>query len=156
MDYKIEVGYLDGMKDALGDAVKKDIEDLGINQVEDVKTELLYRIEGDFDKKQVEVICKNLLSDPVIQWYKIINENGGANIADGNGACVDVFFKLGVTDAVGDSVKLGIRDLGIEGAGSVNTGFRYRIAGKVSGEDVEKICRSLLANNVIQDYTIKK
>ncbi len=155
MDFSIEVGYLDEVKDALGDAVIKDIEDLGIKNVESIKTELLYRIEGDLDEKQVDIICRDLLSDPVIQWYRVNDKNDSRKKPDGSSFSADVFYKKGVTDAVGESVKIGIRDLGIEGPRSVKTGFRYRITGGISSKDVENICQSLLANSVIQDYSIK-
>ena len=117
---------------------------------------MLYRIEGDLDEKQADIICRDLLSDPVIQWYRVNDKKGSHKKPDGNEFSADVFYKKGVTDAVGESVKIGIRDLGIDGTRSVKTGFRYRIAGGISSKDVESICQSLLANGVIQDYSIKR
>lgn len=154
MDFNIEVGYLDGVKDALGDTVSKDIEDLGIDSVDAVRTALLYRINGDLDRKKIDSICKNLLTDPVIQWYKAREGNENENKPAGDGFIADVFFKKGVTDAVGDSVKLGIKDMGIKGVESARTGVRYMITGGVSREVIKRICQSLLANSVIQDYII--
>ncbi len=154
MEYYIEIGYIDGVKDALGDVVIKDIEDLGIKNVESVKTELLYRIDGNLDEKNVNIICRDLLSDPVIQWYRVNDKKDSREKSDGKKSSADVFYKNGVTDAVGESVKLGIRDLGIDGTRSVKTGVRYRFTGELSDKDIEKICRSLLANSVIQDYSV--
>ena len=43
---------------------------------------------------------------------------------------VEVWYKAGVTDAVGDSVMKGIKDLGVGGVTSVKTGQVYIIEGK--------------------------
>ena len=69
---------------------------------------------------------------------------------------VEVWYKPGVTDAVGDSVKKGIRDLNIKGTESVKTGQVYIISGKLGTKDIEKICEGLLSNNVVQFYKVKQ
>jgi len=69
---------------------------------------------------------------------------------------VEVWYKPGVTDAVGDSVKKGIGDLGITGTASVKTGQVYIIDGKLDKKQIDKICSGLLANGIVQFYKIKK
>jgi len=69
---------------------------------------------------------------------------------------IEVWYKSGVTDAVGDSVMKGIKDLGISGASSVKTGQVYIIEGKLEKKRIEKICSGLLANGIVQFYKIKK
>ena len=69
---------------------------------------------------------------------------------------VEVWYKPGVTDAVGDSVMKGIKDLGISGASSVKTGQVYIIEGKLDKKQIEKVCSGLLANGIVQFYKIKK
>jgi phosphoribosylformylglycinamidine (FGAM) synthase PurS component len=69
---------------------------------------------------------------------------------------VEIWYKPGVTDAVGDSVKKGIGDLNISGVESVKTGQVYVISGKVGKKEIEKICSGLLANTIVQYYRIKK
>jgi len=69
---------------------------------------------------------------------------------------VEVWYKPGVTDAVGDSVKKGVSDLGISGVTSVKTGQVYIIEGKLDKKQVDKICSGLLANGIVQFYKIKK
>ena len=68
---------------------------------------------------------------------------------------VEVRFKPGVTDAVGESVIKGINDLGISGISAAQTGQEYRICGRLHRRTIEIISRSLLANEVIQTFTIK-
>ena len=69
---------------------------------------------------------------------------------------VEVWYKPGVTDAVGDSVKKGIGDLGITKIDEVKTGQVYIIKGKVNKKEIEKICKGLLANEIVQYYKMKK
>ncbi|MFH1824814.1 MAG: phosphoribosylformylglycinamidine synthase subunit PurS [Candidatus Firestonebacteria bacterium] len=69
---------------------------------------------------------------------------------------IEVWYKTGVTDAVGDSVKKGISDLGITGVKEVKTGQVYIIKGKISKKEIEKICSGLLANSIVQYYKIKQ
>lgn len=69
---------------------------------------------------------------------------------------VEVFYKAGVTDAVGDSVRKGIEDIGIKGVNSVRTAQKYIINGKLDKKDIENICENLLANPVVQTYKIIK
>ena len=69
---------------------------------------------------------------------------------------VEVWYKPGVTDSTGDSVKKGIKDLNVSGVEEVKTGQVYIISGKIGKAEVEKICSGLLANNVVQYYNIKQ
>ena len=68
---------------------------------------------------------------------------------------VEVWYKPGVTDAVGQSVKKGIEDLGIKSVKSVSSGQVYLIEGNSTEIEIESICEKLLANSVIQNYKIK-
>jgi len=165
MFYLIEISYGKGFFDALGHTIKKDIEDLGIKNVKEVQTSQLYHIETTCKKTALELLCKELLSDKITQRYKISTEyrvrstgsskktnDGRRNAGD---VIIQVWYKKGVTDAVGDTVKKGASDLGIKGIKTCNTGFEYKINGKLNTQQIEKICSGLLANKVIQEYVIK-
>jgi len=157
MTYNVKIGYLDGVKNATADIVKKDIEDLGVKSVKNVRVIQLYLIDAEISSQQLEAVCVKLLSDSVVQWYKASEEKNTAGKKEGPGPCghaIEVFLKKGVTDAVGDSVRIGINDLGISNVHSVRTGVRYELEGEVTAEALEKIAQSLLANKVIQDYKI--
>ena len=154
MKWIIEVGFKPNATDAMGEGIKKDIGDLGISGVEYVKTMQLYVIEGDIPESDVENICKNLLTDRVTQYYEYKNSDRHKN--DTGAWMVEVAYKHGVTDAVGDSTVKGINDLGINGVTSAKTGKRYIIKGNLSEDDITVICRRLLANDVIQNCTYQK
>ena len=150
---RIEVFIKPGLVDAVGDGILKDIEDLNIGGVDDVRSIQVYHIDGDVDKAALRRIGAELLADPVSQEF-VIGDNEGA--ASKGAWVVDVIYHPGVTDNVGMSAVKGIRDLGIGGVRGVRTAWRYILRGKVKRADVDSICRRLLANGVIQNYEIKK
>ena len=160
MEYLIEVSYKPGFFDALGNTAKKDIKDLGIPGVSKVKSAQLYHIEGEIKEKELKFLCEELLSDPITQQYKISISSDGRwktrlaarQAKDEHIFTVQVWYKKGVTDAVADTVKKGTIDLGIQGMNTVKTGYEYTIIGNVSSEQIERICRGLLANKVVQEY----
>ncbi|RMF91067.1 MAG: phosphoribosylformylglycinamidine synthase, purS protein [Methanobacteriota archaeon] len=67
---------------------------------------------------------------------------------------VRISYKKGVQDSEGESTLSGLRALGFRGVERVGAAKVYLIEGEVSREDVEEMCRRLLANPVSQDYTI--
>ncbi len=154
MQWKIEVGYKPTATDAMGEGIKKDIEDLGISGVDDVKTMDIYMIDGDLSESDVESICENLLTDRITQVYAYRDSLVGQD--DAGAWIAEVTYKHGVTDTVGDSAIKGIKDMGIDGAGSARTGKKYIIEGSLSEDDIEAICKRLLANDVIQNYTYER
>ena len=153
MEWKIEVGYKSTATDAMGEGIKKDIEDLGISGVNHVRTMHLYMIDGDLSESDVRSICENLLTDRITQVYAY---KGSLVAHDAGTWVVEVTYKHGVTDTVGDSTVKGIKDLGISGVNSAKTGQKYIIKGSLSEDDIEMICKRLLANDVIQSYTYEK
>ena len=150
MKWKIEVGYKPSATDAMGEGIKKDIEDLGISGVDYVKTMQLYMIDGNLSEPDVNSICENLLADRVTQVYEYKRSLVGPD--DAGAWLVEVTYKPGVTDTVGDSTVKGIKDLGISDVKSAKTGKVYIIKGELSEDDMELICKRLLANDVIQNY----
>ena len=64
---------------------------------------------------------------------------------------VDVWYKQGVTDAVGESVMKGLRDLNLEEIQDVRTGMRYRFIGLKDPQVAEKLALAVLINPLIHD-----
>ena len=157
MKWKIEVRYKTNIPDAAGQGIVDDIADLGISGVNLVQTAKVYWIEGEFQVREVDRICSDLLADPVTQDYFCQRSDGcSESSASESGVwTVEVRFKPGVTDAVGDSVVKGIRDLGISRVSAAQTGQKYQIFGDLDLNMIETISRSLLANEVIQAFNIE-
>ncbi len=69
---------------------------------------------------------------------------------------VRISYKPGVQDTEGDSTTLGLRTLGFSKIKEVRTAKVFVIEGDYTREDVEDMCRRLLANPVSQDYEIRE
>lgn len=160
MKWKIEVSYKPETPDGIGQGICQDMADLGLTGVASVRTTQIYWIEGNINANGVERICAELLADPVTQDYAYSTSNRHAS-GRGNRASsstdtwtIEVRFRLGVTDAVGDSVIKGVYDLGISDVQSAQTGQKYWIRGRLDLPKLEMIAQQLLANEVIQTVEI--
>ena len=159
MVWIVEIGYKKDATDPVGYLTKKEIEDLGISGVEEIKTISSYVIDGRVTEKDIKKICEELLTDNQIQHYgysgkgidKLIKKD------EFKGAwLVEVSFKPGVMDAVGLSTSHALEIMGIGDVKEVKTGTKFLIIGDVTEETVEKICKRILVIDLIQDYSYRK
>ena len=69
-----------------------------------------------------------------------------------------VRLKPGVLDPQGRAVHHALEGLGFEGVDDVRIGrvVELELADDTSDEAIDKMCRQLLANMVIEDYSIEK
>jgi len=136
-----------GLPDPRGDALQKDIQDLGITTVTQARVRDIYLLEGRLSEAEVGRICQELLADPVVQEYSY----GEAPTSPGQQAhVIEVAYNPGVMDPVEESIIKGIRDLGISTVDRVKTAKRYFLWGELSKQELETICDKLLVNPVIQ------
>ena len=136
-----------GLPDPRGDALQKDIQDLGIVKVTQARVRDIYLLEGRLSEAEVGRICQELLADPVVQEYSY----GEAPTSPGQQAhVIEVAYNPGVMDPVEESIIKGIRDLGISTVDRVKTAKRYFLWGELSNQELETICDKLLVNPVIQ------
>ena len=142
-----------GLPDPRGDALQKDIEDLGITTVTQARVRDIYLLEGRLSEAEVSRICQELLADPVVQEYGY----GEAPTSPGQQAhVIEVAYNPGVMDPVEESIIKGIRDLGISTALRVKTAKRYFLWGDISKQELETICDKLLVNPVIQHVVTRR
>jgi len=149
---RIEIGFKEGIRDALGDKVARRINEHLQIAVDRVRTIEVHTIDGDLTHEELERAARGPLSDPIIQDYEI---NKG--LADRFDWLIEVGFRPGVTDNVGKTAREAI-DL-LLGASSgrlqgVYTSRQYVIDGPISRHDAENIATSLLANELIERYDI--
>ncbi len=147
-NWKVEVSYKPEVPDTVGQGILEDITDLGISGVDSVRTATVYWIEGTLDDQAIDRIGAELLADPITQVYTFRPESDSVKRWT-----LEVQFKPGVTDAVGDSTVKGIKDLGIAGITGVRTGHKYWFTGNLNAERLETIARRLLMNDVIQTFS---
>ncbi len=69
---------------------------------------------------------------------------------------VRIAYKPGVQDTEGESTRDGLGMLGFKEVNEVRTAKVYKIEGDYSRDDIEQMCRRLLANPVSQDYEIRE
>ena len=150
MLYKIEIKEKPGIFDAVGAGIKKDIFDLGIKTVREVRFVQVYIIEGSICEEEARKICEELLVDKIAQDYSVNSRTQRTQSNSRTEFIVEVAYNPGVMDPVEDSTLKGIRDLGIEGEVCVKTAKKYIIKGKLSSSQLKIISEKLLYNKLIQ------
>ncbi len=69
-----------------------------------------------------------------------------------------VSLKNGVLDPQGKAIEHALGSLGFDGVGDVRVGktIDLELADGTSDEDIDAMCRKLLANTVIENYRIER
>ena len=70
-------------------------------------------------------------------------------------ARIHITLKNGVLDPQGKAVQNALGSLGFDGVGDVRQGKYMEIELSETEKTVEQMCQKLLANTVIENYTIK-
>jgi len=150
---RIEVGFKEGIRDALGEKTKKRIIDnLGL-AVAKVATIEVYTIAGELSAAELHEAAVGPLSDPVIQNFSI-----NKPLAKNFDWLIEVGFRPGVTDNVGKTAREAINLLLGDNIGgrkiTVYTSRQFLISGKISQADAETIASGLLANDLIERHQV--
>ena len=148
--HRIEVRLKSHLPDARGQGLVKDIHDLGIATVSDVRVVDIYWLDAELDAPTLDLIGCSLLADPVTQLCSYQQGAPAEPVDESRYHAVEVAYNPGVTDPVEDSVLKAIRDLKVEAVSAVKTSKRYLIEGQLTGEQVGVICSRLLVNPIIQ------
>ena len=155
MVFRVEVGLNEDVKDAQGLTWKRRIEtDLGIKTVTDVKMLKVYLIDcEDVTQQQVAAFASEVLADPITEVFEtreVLADNYSFDWI------VETGYLPGVTDNEGKTALWGLKTfLGHIGENDmVFSGRKYLISGKISEDEIKKIASDLLANGVIQRYSI--
>ena len=146
--YRVEVYLKNHLPDARGQGLVRDIHDLGITMVFDVRVQDIYWLDATLKPNELDMLCQQLLADPITQKYHCGTETHSKN--EGSLYSVEVAYNVGVTDPTEDSIKKAILDLGIEGIRAVKTAKRYLIRGELNKNELAVISSRLLINPIIQ------
>ena len=149
MRYTVTVSRRDPATDAQARGVLSDIHHLGLEGIERVEIDRVYRLEGALARADAERLAERLFIDPVVNTWALYE---GSQASDRAGAdhVVEVAFNPGVMDPVEASVLKAARDLGIAALVGVATATRYRIYGNAPAERVAQAADALLVNNTVQ------
>lgn len=148
MLWYIEIKDKRGVFDAIGFGVKKDIIDLGIHSVEDVKFYQVYLIDADVSLRRIRNIAEEILVDGITQEYSIRNSVSHP-VEKLDTHVVEVAYNPGVMDPWEESIKKAVSDMGIA-IKDVKTAKKYLIKGEISKEELKFISDKLLYNKLIQ------
>ncbi|MDO8724826.1 MAG: phosphoribosylformylglycinamidine synthase subunit PurL [Candidatus Methanoperedens sp.] len=148
MVIRIEVGFKNGMRDALGESIKKRIrEDLSIH-VDSVRTIEIYTFDAALSNGQVKLLGEKLFADPIIQVFS------DKPLASDFLWLIEVGYRPGVTDNVGATAKKASEDVLKTGINGVYFSRQYLINGDITKEDASNIAGGLLANSLIERWEI--
>lgn len=146
--YHVEVLQKQSLPDPRGQAVAKDAEELGCKSIGPVRVGRVYLIEGTLSNDEIFLIAAKLLTDPVSEEYTITEADSPFKKHE-NCKRMEVWFHACVTDTVGETVAIGIADLGITDVARVATGTSYIFNAAVPDNDITFLVQNLLANGLI-------
>ncbi|MBL0225996.1 MAG: phosphoribosylformylglycinamidine synthase subunit PurS [Geobacteraceae bacterium] len=152
MPNRIEIALKEGVRDARGERIKREIEHFLHLPVDTVSTIDVYTVDAAFSPDELEQAAAGPFCDPVIQFWSIDRP-----LASGFDYAVEVGFRPGVTDNVGRTAREALAYLTgrpfSEGEG-VYYAVQYLLKGTLTPADVERITTGLLCNTLIQRYSI--
>ncbi len=152
MAWRIVVGLKDGVKDARGERIRREIRHHLSIELESVRTLDVYTLDADLTEDEVREAALGPFSDPVIQEVAI-----NRPLAHDFDVLVEVGFRPGVTDNVGRTSKEALQYLTkrpmADGEG-VYTSTQYLLKGQIDKQAAEEITAGFLANGLIQRWTI--
>ena len=152
MLWRVEIKPREGVFDAAGEGIHKDIHDLGIHSLTQVRISRHYTLDGNSTEDQIKEIAQRLLVDPITQEYVYCKGDCPPSLesASTDIHSIEIAYNPGVMDPVEESTLKGIRDLGIKTIKSVRTSQRYFLSGALSLEDQDLIVSKVLSNKLIQ------
>ncbi|MFC2071949.1 phosphoribosylformylglycinamidine synthase subunit PurL [Chloroflexota bacterium] len=152
--HRVEISLKNHLSDARGLGLVKDIHDLGITTISNVRVVDIYWLDADLTPDKLDLICRGLLADPVTQEYHCftlsIDIMGSDTEVNKQSHTIEVAYNAGVTGPVEDTVMKAVRDLGIGSVRAVKTAKRYLLQGHLNEDQLEVICNRLLVNPIIQ------
>ncbi|MDT8420816.1 MAG: AIR synthase-related protein [Desulfuromonadales bacterium] len=152
MAWRIVVGLKDGVTDARGERVQREIrEHLGI-ELDSVRTLDVYTVDACLSDAEIDAAAHGPFSDPVIQQVAI-----NQPLARDFDMLIEVGFRPGVTDNVGRTAREAIQyqtGRAFAAGEGVYTSTQYLLNGQLDKATAEKIASGFLANGLIQRWSI--
>ncbi len=147
MIWRIEIKQKNGLPDSVGRAVFKDIVDLGISHIKNVRLVSIYLLEGEISREDLKRICEELLVDPIVEEYGF---SSFPSQGPQDHHIVEIAYNPGVMDPAEASTLKGIRDLGVASIKAVRTAKQYHLEGNLTDKEIEHVTNRVLMNKLIQ------
>jgi phosphoribosylformylglycinamidine synthase len=152
MLWRVDVATRDGLVDPASRGALSALREYGLAEVQDVRAEQVYLLEGDLDRAAADRVARELLHDPVAQTYALRPAAEPPEVPEGLRAVL-VFKRPGVMDPVEASALKAIADLGLS-ASRVRTGMRYLVRGPVSEARLREAAARVLANEAVDELQV--
>jgi phosphoribosylformylglycinamidine synthase len=135
----------------------KDAHALGFHDLHSITVQDLYFAEGQLSQKELQQLTLKLLRDPVMQSASWTELPSSLPSSEFDSVILEVTLRPGVTDPVAEQIVRAAHELGFEGVQRAATGQRFVLCFDQTADPVsavQSIAKSLLANSVIQHWTI--
>jgi len=126
---------------------------LGFHALQRIVAQDLYFIEGQLSQEEMQQLTLKLLTDPVTQSASWMELPAPLSSPQADTVILEVALRPGVTDPVAEQIVRAAHELGFDGVHRAATGSRFLVEGLELGQ-VERLAKALLANNVIQHWTL--
>ena len=152
MPNRLEIALKEEIPDAEGEGICQKAENYFGIHLSSVRTVHIVTIDAELTDRQLQTVQTDIFTNPVTQISSY------APLAIDFDWCIWVGFRPGVRDNPGSTAVEAIEDLlgiTIEADQAVYTSKRYCLRGQdLSPTDLDKIAGELLANDIIQQWTI--
>jgi phosphoribosylformylglycinamidine synthase subunit PurSL len=133
---------------------------LGFHHLHSITVQDLYFIEGQLSQEMSQQLALKLLSDSVTQsisWTQLSSDRSPLPQTEDGSVILEVALRPGVTDPVAEQLVRAAHELNLSGVHRAATGQRFILCFDENMDPVsiaKSIAKSLLANHVIQHWTI--
>ncbi|MCI0575415.1 MAG: phosphoribosylformylglycinamidine synthase subunit PurS, partial [Chloroflexi bacterium] len=155
--YRIEVGPAADQTDTTNHPLLQAAHQLGLTTLTHCHTTRLIFLQGHLTPTEAHRLAQELLADPVTERAEI-GDWRFANLQSpiSNLQSVEVTLLPGVTDPPAENLVRAAHLLGMAGVRRAATGQRYLLAGELDEAGLHRLATELLANPVIQRFTINE
>ncbi|MEP6895905.1 MAG: phosphoribosylformylglycinamidine synthase subunit PurS, partial [Chloroflexota bacterium] len=161
--YKFNVSF--NSHDPRASSYMQEARALGFDTLQRITVHDLYFIEGQLSREELQQLALKLLTDTVTQsasWTElpVARSPKGAALSstEPDTVILEIALRPGVTDPVAEQLVRAAHELDLRGVQRAATGQRFILQFKESvsiRESVtESVAKSILANNIIQHWTI--
>ncbi|MCA9081021.1 MAG: phosphoribosylformylglycinamidine synthase, partial [Planctomycetaceae bacterium] len=152
MLWEVEIHPLDrnaAQADREGDRVTSEATLRKLGTIGHVASARSYLIEGDVSRDEIERQAVPLLVDRVVESYEVQALPATTETSPLPGQLLNVLFKPGVTDNVGETARRALQDLDLH-VDRVATCRKYWVSENASTTEIERFSSRVLANDAIE------
>jgi phosphoribosylformylglycinamidine synthase len=153
MLWEVVIRPTDDQPDREAERVLQEAASFQAATIRDLQSARSFLIQSGCDQKAVEQAATRLLVDPVVETCEVrpVSANGehGSESASKRTRAINVLFKPGVTDNVGQSTKAALVELGLP-VEEVATCRKYWVNADAAEPELHKLADRVLANEAIE------